>query len=84
MTRANQDIAIDAGPFLQDAQAVSEVVVGVKAGKPVFLRDVANVEDGALPASSYVWHGLAGKNPAEYPAVTIAISKKPGQNAIEV
>lgn len=84
LTRANQSISIDAGPFLHDAQAVSEVVVGVKAGKPIFMGDVAKVVDGALPATSYVWHGLAGKDAAEFPAVTIAISKQPGQNAVAV
>ncbi|MFZ6711575.1 efflux RND transporter permease subunit [Undibacterium sp. TC9W] len=84
LTRANQSIAIDAGPFLQDARAVSEVVVGVRAGKPVFMEDVAKVSDGALPASAYVWHGQTGKGAAEYPAVTIAISKQNGQNAVAV
>lgn len=84
MIAANQSTVIDAGPFLHDARAVAEVVVGVKSGKPVFLGDVARVEDGPLPASAYVWHGLTGKGAAEYPAVTIAISKKPGQNAVEV
>ena len=56
-------------------------------GKPVFLQDVATVRDGPLPASRYVWHGgRAGASAAagEFPAVTIAITKKPGENAIDV
>ncbi|MFZ6723056.1 efflux RND transporter permease subunit [Undibacterium sp. Ji49W] len=84
LTRANQSIAIDAGPFLHDAQAVSEVVVGVRAGKPIFMSDVATVVDGPLPTSTFVWHGQVGKEAGEYPAVTIAISKQPGQNAVTV
>ncbi|CAN5860593.1 efflux RND transporter permease subunit [soil metagenome] len=84
LTSGNRAIAIDAGPFLRDAQAVGELVVGVKAGKPVFLQEVAKVEDGALPAARYVWHGQAGKETAEYPAVTISVTKKPGQNAVDV
>ncbi len=84
LTSGNRAVAIDAGPFLRDAQAVGELVVGVKAGKPVFLQDVAKIEDGALPAARYVWHGVGGKASAEYPAVTIAITKKPGQNAVDV
>ncbi|PXX37290.1 efflux RND transporter permease subunit [Undibacterium pigrum] len=84
LTLANQSIALDAGPFLQDARAVSEVVVGVKAGKPIFMSDIARIVDGSLPGSSYVWHGQAGKDAAEYPAVTIAIGKQPGQNAVAV
>jgi multidrug efflux pump subunit AcrB len=77
-------VAIESGPFLQ-ASEVAELVVGVRGGKPVFLRDVAQVRDGAPPPSRYVWHGTAGENGGgEYPAVTIAITKKPGENAIDV
>jgi multidrug efflux pump subunit AcrB len=84
LTSGNRAVAIDAGPFLRDAQAVGDLVVGVKAGKPVFLQDVAKIEDGALPAARYVWHGVGGKDNAEYPAVTISVTKKPGQNAVDV
>ncbi len=80
----NRAVAVESGPFLKDAREVAQLVVGVRAGKPVFLQDVANVSDGALPASRYVWHGLAGKDAVEYPAVTLSVTKKPGQNAIDV
>ncbi|MBP6375231.1 MAG: efflux RND transporter permease subunit [Giesbergeria sp.] len=80
----NRTVAIEAGPFLANADEVAELVVGVRAGKPVFLSDVASVRDGAPPAARYVWHGTAGEAAAEYPAVTIAITKKPGENAIDV
>jgi multidrug efflux pump subunit AcrB len=60
-------------------------VVGVRDGKPVFLKDVAQVRDGPPPASRYAWYGQSGKNGgAEYPAVTITVTKKPGENAIDV
>lgn len=84
LSAGNQNVAIEAGPFLRDAQSVGELVVAVKNKRPIFLQDVAKIEDGALPASQYVWHGTAGKDAAEYPAITIAITKKPGQNAVEV
>ena len=80
----NRTVAIESGPFFESAQDLADLVVGVRGGKPVFLRDVAAVRDGAPPASRYVWHGIAGKGSAEYPAVTIAITKKPGENAIDV
>ncbi|HVO05872.1 MAG TPA: efflux RND transporter permease subunit, partial [Burkholderiaceae bacterium] len=75
---------IEAGPYLRDAREVGELMVGVRNGKPVFLQDVATVVDGALPAQRYVWHGTTGKNAVESPAVTIAVTKKPGENAITV
>ncbi|MBI3285653.1 MAG: efflux RND transporter permease subunit [Burkholderiales bacterium] len=84
LVAGNQSVALEAGPFLRDAQAVAGLMVGVKNGKPVFLNDVAQVEDGPLPAARYVWHGTAGRQGGEYPAVTIAVTKKPGQNAVDV
>jgi len=88
----NQAVAIESGPFLRQASEVADLVVSVRAGKPVFLRDVAHVRDGPLPPSRYVWHGVAAPAnaasapaaAAEYPAVTIAITKKAGENAIDV
>ena len=81
---ANHAVAVESGPFLKDAHDVADLVVGVRDGKPIFLQNVATVRDGPLPASRYVWHGVAGKDGGEYPAVTIAITKKPGENAIDV
>ena len=80
----NRSVAIDSGPFLKDAREVGELVVGVRGGKPIFLQDVATVVDGPLPPARYVWQGIAGKDGGEFPAVTIAVTKKPGQNAIDV
>ncbi|MBK9606973.1 MAG: efflux RND transporter permease subunit [Betaproteobacteria bacterium] len=80
----NRSVAVESGPFLKDAKDLAELVVGVRDGKPVFLRDVAQVRDGALPPARYVWHGIAGKDGGEFPAVTIAVTKKPGENAIDV
>ena len=80
----NRAVAVESGPFLKDARDVAELVVGVRDGKPVFLQDVAAVRDGPLPASRYVWHGVAGKDGGETPAVTISVTKKPGENAIDV
>ena len=77
----NQAVTLEAGPFLRDARDVADLVVAVHAGKPVFLRDVAQVTDGALPAQRHVWHGDAQ---GDAPAVTLAITKKPGENAIAV
>ena len=77
-------VQIESGPFLRDAREVGELVVGVSGGKPVFLSDVARVVDGALVPAHYVWHGTAGSAAAEMPAVTISVTKKPGENAIRV
>ena len=86
----NRSVAVESGPFLKDARDVGELVVAVRGGKPVFLQDVAAVRDGPLPAARYVWHGVAAKGGekaepgGEFPAVTISVTKKPGENAIDV
>ncbi|HET9474164.1 MAG TPA: efflux RND transporter permease subunit, partial [Steroidobacteraceae bacterium] len=86
-----QVIAVDAGEFLADRDDVAGLVVGARDGRPVFLEDVATVTAGPGQPDSYVWlgtgpgaksRGLA--DTAHAPAVTIAISKKPGENAIDV
>ena len=79
-----QAIAIESGPFLSNAKDVGNLVVGVRAGNPVLVQDIAIVKDGGAQANTAVWHGVAGKQPLERTAVTIAITKKPGENAIEV
>jgi multidrug efflux pump subunit AcrB len=83
----NRSVALESGPFLRDARDVEELVVGVRAGRPVFLREVATVRDGPPAPTRYVWHGVAARDArpmAEYPAVTLAVTKKPGTNAIDV
>jgi len=80
---ANRSISVEAGRHLSDANDVAQLVVGVHEGRPVFLEDVATVHDGPPPAEKYVWYG-EGKQGHEYPAVTLSITKKPGQNAVSV
>ena len=81
----NQSVAIEAGPHLSQASEVADLVVQVVQGKPVFLKDVADVQDGPMPAARYVWHGKNEKNGGEeFAAVTLSITKKSGENAIDV
>ena len=80
----NRSVTVEAGPFLHDAREVGELVIAVHGDKPVFMQDVATIKDGPLPVTRYVWEGVAGKAGGEYPAVTISITKKSGENAIDV
>ncbi len=86
----NQDILVQAGTFLGTPEEVAELVVGVKEGRPVFLRDVARVVLGPDLPDSRVTFGLGPANeigqPAgtQHPAVTMAVAKKPGTNAVDV
>ena len=87
LVTGNRSVAIESGPFLRDAREIEDLVVGVRDGRPVFLREVATVRDGPPPAVRSVWHGVAardGRPSTEHPAVTLTVTKKPGENAIDV
>ena len=82
---ANAEVMVQTGAWLESAADVRALVVAVRGSgasrKPVFLGDVARVEEGAETPSRYVWHGT---REGEFPAVTLQISKKPGVNAADV
>ncbi len=80
---ANEEILLETGRFLADADDVAGVVVGVFGDKPVYLRDVAAIRDDALEPSDYVLHGRGGSAELEA-AVTLSVAKRPGANAIAV
>ncbi|WP_293652619.1 efflux RND transporter permease subunit, partial [Thiolapillus sp.] len=91
VTADNREILVQAGVFLSSPSEIVDLVVGSKDGKPVYLRDVAHVEEGADRPVNYVWTGpgAAGseaglKLDGQYPAVTIAVAKKPGTNAVQI
>ena len=83
VTNANQSIAIEVGRYFTDAKDIAELVVGLHDGRPVYLSEVAQIHDGPPPAERYVWYG-DGRQVAEYPAVSITVTKKQGQNAVAV
>ncbi|MFN3715602.1 MAG: efflux RND transporter permease subunit [Thiobacillus sp.] len=86
----NQEILVQTGTFLTGAADVKQLVVGVSQGRPVYMNDVATVVAGPDQPARYVWHG-PGAGSADkadvgqtFPAVTLAVSKKPGENAVDV
>ena len=85
--RDNREFQVEAGLFFTHAEDLKQVVVGVHAGRPVYLRDVVEkIEDGPAEPDHYVLFasakGTSGQtvNP-EYPAVTITLAKRKGTNA---
>jgi multidrug efflux pump subunit AcrB len=85
-SQGNREFQVDAGLFFASINDLREVVVGTHAGRPVYLRDVAeNIEDGPAEPENFVLYGnLQGtKNlsSGEYPAVTLTLAKRRGTNA---
>jgi multidrug efflux pump subunit AcrB len=81
LTTNNQEFVIETGAFLNRAEDVGNVVVGVFGGRPVYLREVATLVDGAEEPSNYTFFGRGAD---EQPAVTLSIAKRPDANAIAV
>jgi multidrug efflux pump subunit AcrB len=85
LTAGNREILVQTGTYLESAADVRQLVVAVRgeAGsrKPIFMSDVAKVEDGPDQPKNYVWFG---SKDGEFPAVTLQLSKQPGVNAADV
>lgn len=89
----NKEIVLRSDLFLNSPQDVSKVVVGVFDGRPVYLRDVARISDTPQEATVFSRIGFSNRylleqgstlEEASYPAVTLALAKKKGTNAVKV
>ena len=87
----NQSFLVETGRFIQSKEDLESLVVGVSDQRPVYLRQVAEVTDGPAEATSYVWFAQGpGVEPAgsrvtvPSPAVTVAVAKQAGTNAVTV
>ncbi len=93
----NTEFPVEAGEFIKTIDDLKNIVVAVYNGKPVYLKDVAEVVDAPIDPENYVFIGFGphaekkgiGRNFIEkhgnqFPAVTIAIAKKKGTNAVTV
>jgi multidrug efflux pump subunit AcrB len=91
LVQQDQEASVQAGVFLTTQKEISSLVIGIKNKAPVYLRDVATVLSGADQPTQYAW---LGTGPAaeqkgftvqgEFPAVTLAIAKQPGTNAVDI
>jgi len=86
----DQEYLITTGQFLRTEEDVENLVVGVNENMPVYLKQVARVQDGPSTPKSYVSFGYGKTNEqfknaqSEYPAVTISISKIKGADAMKI
>lgn len=89
----NYNFALQTGEFLQTPEDIGKVVVGVSKGGPVFLDEIATVDDGAEEPNTYVniafgpgatKEGSHIDSKGIYPAVTLSVAKRQGKNAIKI
>lgn len=74
--------------YLGNAEEVGGIIIGADKGQPIFLRDIATIEDGPVESEVHTRIGYGPAAPAvkhgEFPAVTLTLAKKPGTNAVDV
>lgn len=79
-------VAVIAGARMGDADTIGRLTVRAADGRPVELRDVADVSQGPRETQARAWR-WAREDGAEWtraPAVSLAIAKRAGANAVVV
>jgi multidrug efflux pump subunit AcrB len=97
-------IRLQAGEFLISAREVGNLVVGSRGMRPIYLKEVARIQDGPSEPKTYTrlaFGPMAFTEPdpaahrgstipprierfRDYPAVTVAVAKRKGTNAVWV
>ncbi|MDQ6902150.1 MAG: efflux RND transporter permease subunit [Bacteroidota bacterium] len=79
------------GNFLATADDVANLVVGTNQQQPVYLKQVAKVEEGPETSNQYVLFGYGKADTTKsnvfksiYPAITLSIAKKKGADAMKL
>ena len=98
-SRANQDMTVTSDSFLTSARDAGNLIVGLHQSgtgpsgvRPVYLRDVAVLADGPEESTCYSRIGFSNfyrqetgdTGPEIFSAVTLALAKKKGTNAVTV
>ena len=91
LLKNDTSFAVETGNFLNTTDDVANLVIGVNSGQPVYLRQIASVTEGPETASQYVMFGYGKADTVKknqfgslYPAVTLAIGKKKGADAMKL
>ena len=84
----DQDRAVPvvAGQTLHGIPDIGLLLLTTRDGRPVYVRDVANVVVGGKPLEQKAWNFTKGKSGelVRVPAVSIAIAKRAGANAVDI
>lgn len=85
--KANRHYQVEAGALLGSVEDVRNLIVGLFEGRPVYLRDLADIQDGPsdyMSISRFSYGPAADQTLSDASAVTLAVAKKRGSNAVRV
>ncbi|CAN2049385.1 Efflux RND transporter permease subunit [Candidatus Magnetomoraceae bacterium gMMP-13] len=92
-SRFNKEFIVSSNSFLSSSDQAASLVVAVNQERPVYLKDIASVIDGPEEAETYSRISFSNyycksnnmkDKQADYPAITLALAKKKGTNAVSV
>lgn len=82
----NGSVEVVAGQTLQGVADIGQLLLTTYDGRPLYVKDVANIVVGASQSDKRVWHVAKGEKGLvdKVPAVTLALAKRKGANAVFV
>ncbi len=81
----DRSLPVVAGQTLEGIPDIGLLLLTTRDGKPVYVRDVADVVLDASPGAARVWNfSRSGDNWSRTPAISLAIAKREGANAVVV
>ncbi|MFU8813494.1 MAG: efflux RND transporter permease subunit [Balneolaceae bacterium] len=91
-TQNDQEFLVQTGNFLETAEDVGSLVIDVRQGDAILLRDIAEVTDGPGEPANYVSYVPGPASAVEknleaglsYPAVSISVAKRQGADAMTI
>ncbi|MFZ1528283.1 MAG: efflux RND transporter permease subunit [Ferruginibacter sp.] len=87
---SDKEFLLTTGQFLSSREDVENLVVGTNQQMPVYLKQVAKIDDGPSSPANYISFGYGQANEqyknhkSDYPAVTISVSKLKGADAMKI
>src|SRR5665213_1257801 len=83
--------SVETGNFLTSSDDVGNLVVGINQQQPVYMKQIAKVDEGAETPNQYVLFGYGKADTknvqafkSNYPAITLSIAKKKGADAMKL
>ncbi len=84
LQQLNQNIPVSVGKTLIGDADIGSLLISSRDGRPVYVSDVADIVINASQYNTEVWQYNKASDFSPVPAVSLAIAKRKGANAVEV
>jgi len=86
LRQGDSSLPVAAGQTLQGIPDIGLLLITTRDGRPVYVRDVANVVVSGLPVEHGSWNFVrrADGTLEQLPAVSLALAKRKGANAVDI